>query len=452
MGDLPLAAAPFAVGEWAPEVRLPPGPRWLAPKYSSLFWHRRTQTVDQCVRRYGDVFTLTVPFYGRSVIVADPDLARQAFTASTDETGSSTPNLGRMLGPKSLFALDGAEHRERRRLLTPLFSTKSCGNFEQIFAEETLRECEKWPDDEPFPLLPSMTRISLEVILRVVFGAGGRHLDELRLLVLPFLQLASRLAVFPIPQAIGRRVRHRHTPWGRFREYRRSYDEIIGRLIETIKADPDFDTRTDILSLLLKAVYDDGSAMTQKEIADEVLTLLAAGHETTAASMAWAFERITRHHDVLDRVAAEALTEGNEYRRAVIAETLRTRTVIALIGRTVYANTFRLGPWVVPRGTTLIIALSQLHQRGEEYPDPQRFDPQRFIGKPIPAYAHLPFGAGTRRCMGAAFAGLEMDVVLRTVLRHFRVEPTTAPDERLQSRGVAVVPEGGARIVVHRNG
>ncbi|MFL0181639.1 cytochrome P450 [Mycobacterium sp. SMC-15] len=450
MSDLRYASASTREEFPATSSGLPPGPKLLAPKFRSLFWYRRTQVIDECVRRYGDMFTLTVPVYGRSVVVASPEHARQVFTAANDEMGCSAPNLGGLLGSSSVFALDGSEHRRRRRLLTPMFHGKSCANFEQIFVEETLRECEGWPTGQPFAVLPSATRISLEVMLRVVFGANGDHLNELRQLVPPLVQLGSRLAVLPVPRFIRRRVRGHRTPWGRFRERRQAYHDAIGRLVENVKADPEFDTRTDILSLLLRAVYDDGSAMTPKEIADELLTLLAAGHETTAATLAWAFERITRHRDVLDKVTAEAMTDGNEYRRAVIAETLRSRPVIALVGRKVHADSFELGDWSIPCGATVMIALSHLHNRAEDFPDPQRFDPQRFIGKPVPSHAWLPFGGGTRRCLGSVFASLEIDVILRTVLRHFSVEPATAADERVDSGGVALTPKDGAKIVVHR--
>ncbi|MGV0746547.1 cytochrome P450 [Mycolicibacter minnesotensis] len=450
MSDLRYASTVTREEVAATSSGLPPGPRLLAPKFRSLFWYRRTQVIDECVRRYGDVFTLTVPVYGRSVVVASPEHARQVFTATNDEMGCSAPNLGGLLGSSSVFALDGYEHRRRRRLLTPMFHGKSCANFEQIFVEETLRECKGWPTGKPFAVLPSTTRISLEVMLRVVFGARGDHLNELRQLVPPLVQLGSRLAVLPVPRFIRHRVRGHRTPWGRFRESRQAYHDAIGRLVENVKSDPEFDARTDILSLLLRAVYDDGSAMTLKEIADELLTLLAAGHETTAATLAWVFERITRHHDVLDQVTAEAMTDGNEYRRAVIAETLRSRPVIALVGRKVHADSFELGDWSIPCGATVMIALSHLHNRAEDFPDPQRFDPQRFIGKPVPSHAWLPFGGGTRRCLGSVFASLEMDVILRTVLRHFSVEPATAADERVDSGGVALTPKDGAKIVVHR--
>lgn len=216
---------------------------------------------------------------------------------------------------------------------------------------------------------------------------------------------------------------------GRLAEYRRQYDAVISRLIDRVENDPAFDQRDDILALLLRSTYEDGSPMSRKDIGDELLTLLAAGHETTASTLGWAFERISRHPEVLAQLVAEAATDGNEYRQATILEVQRARTVIDFAGRHVYAPSFRLGDWDIPRGYSIVVAISQIQERADEFPDPERFDPQRFIGS-RPGLGWIPFGGGTRRCVGAAFANVEMDVVLRTVLRHFVIETTSAPGRR----------------------
>jgi cytochrome P450 len=189
--------------------------------------------------------------------------------------------------------------------------------------------------------------------------------------------------------------------------------------------------------------------MSRSDVGDELLTLLAAGHETTAATLGWAFERISRHPRVLAALVDEAATDDNEYRQATILEVQRARTVIDAAGRHVYSPTFELGEWVIPRGYSIVVAISQLHHRSEDFPDPERFDPTRYIGT-RPTFAFMPFGGGTRRCVGAAFANVEMDVVLRTVLRHFEIDTTSAPDEKSHSRGVAFTPKKGGRIIVHR--
>ena len=216
-----------------------------------------------------------------------------------------------------------------------------------------------------------------------------------------------------------------------------------------MKADPHLEARDDVLALLLRSTYEDGTVMSNRDIADELLTLLAAGHETTASTLAWAFERISRHPDVLAALEAEAATDGNEYRQAVILETQRVRTVIDFAGRHVHAPRFQLGEWVIPRGYSVTVAIRRMHERTDEFGDPARFDPQRFVGH-RPGLSFMPFGGGTRRCVGAVFANVELDVVLRTVLRHLEIQPTDRPDEGTHSRGVAYTPKAGGRIVMRR--
>lgn len=429
-------------------VKLPPGPRLPMTLQGLAFIANRRWTVHQMHRRYGDVFSLHIPIFGQTVVVADPQLAKQVFTANPDDLGNVQPNLSRVLGSGSVFALDGAEHRRRRRLLTPPFHGKSIKNYEKIFEEETLRESVNWPEGQAFETLEPMMRITLNAILRAVFGADGERLDDLRRIIPPWVTLGSRVVSLPTPK----RTYGRYSPWGRLAEYRRQYDVVINRLIDEVTADPCFDDRNDVLALLLRSTYEDGSAMSRQEIGDELLTLLAAGHETTAATLAWAFERITRHPDVLARLVEEAETDDNEYRQATILEVQRNRTIIDFAGRHVYSPTFELGEWVVPRGHTVLTSILLMHERADEFPAPERFDPQRFLGNRPPTFAWIPFGGGTRRCVGAAFANVEMDVVLRTVLRHFVLETTTAPGEKWHSRGVAFTPKNGGRMIVRRRG
>jgi cytochrome P450 len=426
-------------------INLPPGPRVPMFVQGLAYAVSRTWTVERLVRRYGDVFAMTLPVFGRAVVVADPQLAKQLFTANPDDVGNIQPNLSRMLGPGSVFALDGRDHKRRRRLLTPPFHGKSIKNYERIFEEETLREAASWPEGRQFETLEPMMRITLNAILRAVFGADGEQLDELRRIIPPWVTLGSRLAVLPSPS----RTYGRFSPWGRLARYRRDYDAVVDRLIDAVKADPNFEQRDDVLALLLRSTYEDGTAMSRRDIADELLTLLAAGHETTGSTLAWAFERSTRHPEVLAKLEAEAATDGNEYRQAAILEVQRVRTVIDFAGRHVYAPTFELGEWVIPKGYSITVAINKMHGRTDEFPDPDRFDPLRFIGY-RPSASFIPFGGGTRRCVGAVFANVEMDVVLRTVLRHFVVEPTDAPDEKIHSRGVAYTPKAGGRVVMRR--
>lgn len=436
------AGAPAEQSAAGQPGHLPPGPRIARPLQGFAFALFRRQMTDHLVRRYGPAVTVDLPVYGPTVIIADPQLAKQLFAANTDDVGNIQPNLSRVLGPGSVFALDRADHRRRRKLLTPPFHGKSIKNYERIFEEETLREAANWPVGQEFPTLEPMMRITLNAILRAVFGADGAHLDDLRRIIPPWVTLGSRVATLPAP----RRNFGRWTPWGRLAEYRRQYDTVVGRLIDDVRADPGLAERDDVLALLLRTSYEDGTAMSRQDIADELLTLLAAGHETTASTLAWVFERVSRHPQVLARLVEETESgTDNEYRQAVILETQRVRTVIDFAGRHVYAPTFQLGEWVVPHGHSIMVSLAQLHKR--EFADADRFDPERFVGT-RPPLAWVPYGGGTRRCVGAVFANVEMDVVLRTILRHFTIATTTAPGEAVHSRGVAYTPKRGGLVTL----
>jgi len=437
-----LVTAPAA----SSAVRLPPTARVPKLVCGLFFAISRRGMIKRLARRYGNVFVINFPIFGRVVVVGEPELAKQIFTTSPEELGNIQPNLSRMFGSGSVFALDRDDHRRRRRLLAPPFHGKSMKNYESIIEEETLRETAGWPEGRPVATLPSMMHITLNAILRAVFGADGAELDELRRLIPPWVTLGSRLAALPKPA----RTYGRFSPWGRLAEWRRQYDVVINKLIAAERADPNFEDRTDVLALMLRSTYDDGSTMSRKDIGDELLALLAAGHETTAATLGWAFERIIRHPDLLAALVDEADNGGNELRQATILEVQRVRTVIDFAGRRVYPPVFQLGEWTIPRGYSMIVSIAQIHDDPNVFPDPKRFDPQRYIGTKPSSFAWIPFGGGTRRCVGAAFANMEMDVVLRTVLHHFTIETTSAPGERSHCRGVAYTPKDGGRIVVRR--
>ena len=415
----------------------------------------RRRMLSFLAARYGDAFAIRVPVFGRMVVVCDPALAKQVFTAGTDDLGNIQPNLSRIFGPGSVFALEDGEHRRRRKLLTPPFHGKAMKKYEAIVEQETMRETASWPEGREFATLEPMMRITLNVILRAIFGADGAESETLRRIIPPWVRLGSRLVVLPTPT----RDFGRWSPWARLADYRRRYDATIETLIDQARADPRLDERTDVLSLLVQATYEDGSPMSHSEIGDELLTLLAAGHETTASTLAWAFERITRHPAVLAELVAEVddgggeyreYPEPREYRQATILEVQRNRTVIDFAGRHVRAPSFQLGKWTVPQGYSMTVAIGNVHGDARGFPDPERFDPTRFVGERPNVFAWIPFGGGTRRCVGAAFANMEVDVVLRTVLRQFTIETTTKPGEKWHSRGVAFTPKNGGRITAHR--
>ena len=435
-----------AVSTPAGPARVPPGPRLPRRLQGLAFLVSRRAAMRAMHRRYGPVFSIDVPLFGQAVVVSDPALVRQVFLAGPEVVGNAERNLGRVLGPGSLFSLDGDAHHRQRKLLVPSFHGKRMQSYEAIIEEETLRETASWPEGVPFETLPSMMRITLNAILRAVFGAEGAEFEALRTLMPPFVTLGSRLAVLPLPTAgLGR-----WSPWHRFNAYRREFDAIIGRLIAKALAGPGLTERNDVLSIMLQARYDDGERMSDSEIADQLGTLLAAGHETTATTLAWAIERLRRHPGVLSRLVAEGDAGGDELRRATILEVQRVRPVIDVTARQVKAGSLRLGDWELRRGQTILIGIGLVHADDAVFPDATVFDPGRFVGAKPDRYAWVPFGGGFRRCLGAAFADMEMNVVLRTLLREFELTTTDEPDERWHSRGVAYAPARGGRAVVYR--
>ncbi|HEU4362552.1 MAG TPA: cytochrome P450 [Mycobacterium sp.] len=427
-------------------IRMPPGPSTPKAWQSIEFLTHRREFFDRLTRRYGPAFTIHAAVFGPTVIVTDPELARQVCLADPEELGRLQPNHSRMLGSGSVFALGGAEHRRRRNLLSPPLHGARVRAYEPIFVEETLAEIAGWPEREPFATLDPMLRIAVNSIMRAVFGVGGAELDELRGLLLAGMALGSRLARLPMPS----RSYGRFSPWGRLAAWRARYETIVDELIGRARSDPGFQQRTDLLAVMLRETYDDGTAMTRKEIGDELLTLLVAGHENVAVTLAWVFERISRHPALLTGLTAEADADAGMLRRATIAEVQRVRTVIDFMGRRVYAPSVTLGQWVIPRGCSVMVAIGQIHRSAEVFPDPERFDPQRYLDGNPSTFEWLPYGGGTRRCPGSAFANLEMDTVLRTVLQHFVVEPSTDAGEQRHSRGVAYAPKLGGRITVRR--
>ncbi|WP_280301365.1 cytochrome P450 [Nocardia abscessus] len=428
-----------------PAVRLPDGPSTPPIVQNLQILTGRTRTWRRMHDRYGSAFTIQMPRFGRSVVLADPAEIKALFTAGTDVVDNIDVNLGEFLGPGSLFALTGAEHRKQRKLLTPPFHGRRLTVYESLVEEETVREMATWPSGQEFATMDSMMRITLNVILRAVFGAEGTEFEQLRELLPKLVLIGSALAAIPVPKrALGR-----FGPWARFAAYRRRYDDIVGRLIDRA-ADDRIDEREDVLAMLLQARYDDGSAMSRGEIADELLTLLTAGHETTATTLSWTIERLRRHPEVLRRLVAEADAGGSQLREATLLEVQRVRPVIDATARQVRAESLRLGRWTLPKGQKIVVSIRLMHDNEDLFPNARVFDPDRFVGVRPGTFSWIPFGGGSRRCIGAAFATMEMNVVLRTLLRDFTLEPTAARDERAHFRGVALVPAKKGRAVVRR--
>jgi cytochrome P450 family 138 len=419
-----------------------PGLRLPGPVQMGAMLVDRRGALAALHRRYGDTFRTVLPLLGPVVVANDPADVRTLFRAGPDVVDVVDQNLGRMIGPGSLFGQRGEVHRTRRRLMVPSFHGRRLKAYERIVEAETEAELARLPKGEEFPIHPSTIRITMNAILRAVFGAEGDELDELRALLPRMVDLGSLLAVLPIPEwDLGG-----HSPWGRFRRYRRASDEIVDRLIA--RARPDLDSRDDVLSMLLQSRFEDGSPMDRSEIGDQLLSLLSAGHETTATVLAWAFERIRRHPELLERLVAETDSDGEELIDATMVEVQRVRPALDLIGRKVIAETLELQACTLSRGQTVVSSVEAVHNNPALFDSPERFDPDRFVGvRPDPA-EWIAFGGGTRRCIGAAFAQMELRVVLKTLLRDHELVPTAAPDEKWRFKGVASAPGDGGMVLL----
>ena len=396
-------------------------------------------------RRYGPVFTLPFPAYGRLVYVADPALIKEVFTGdpATFHAGAANARaLEPILGRHSLLTLDGEEHMRQRKLLLPPFHGEAVRRYRELIADIAAREVQRWPLEEPFALHPRMQAVTLEVILRAVFGVR----EEERLArfrdVLPRLGDSTGVTMW-LP--FLRRNLGPWSPWARFVRLRAEVDALVYDEIRRRRSDPEAGERDDVLSLLLGARHEDGSPMTDVELRDELITLLTAGHETSATALAWAFERLLRTPDALRALTAEVDAGGDEYADAVVKETLRVRPVITDVAR-VLADDIELGRWRIPAGTVVVPAIALVQLMPETYADPHEFRPERFLdGQPAP-YTWIPFGGGVRRCLGAAFAQLEIRTVLQTVIARASLEAPDPAAEGVRLRHVTLVPAQGTRV------
>jgi cytochrome P450 len=428
-------------------VRLPPALRVPKIVQGVIFLTALQYRVAPALsRRYGGPFTINLPVFGKTVVVSDAVLGKDVYSSSFDLIERPTKILGQAFGPGSTFSLVGKEHLERRKLVLPKFHGKRVKNYERIVEEEVLRETANWPEGREFATLPTMTHLTLNAIMRATFGDWADALDELRVVIPPLITLGSLLQRMP---PLVRREYGRWSPGSRLASYRSRFDAVIESLMADARADPALAERSDVLAQLLQARYENGEPISDGHIADELLTLVAAGHETTASQLAWAVERLRRHPALLSRLADEVDAGGSELRQATIYEVQRTRSTIAASLRTTKQR-IRLGEWVIPAETNVMVDFQLAHESEDNYPDAHSFNPDRFVGNNPPAFRWIPYGGGVNRCVGAAFAHMEMDVTLRTLLREFRFAPTDAPAEGRNFRGVAIAPARGARAVVFR--
>jgi cytochrome P450 len=432
------------------EATLPPGPKLpkIVQTLGFLFAGRRF--LDACQRRYGDVVTMSTAFDARFVMVFEPDLVKKVMQAPPDHlrAGEANALLGQILGERSLLVLDGAEHLRQRKLMLPPFHGKRLKAYEDTMLAAADRAIDSWPLGEPFTMMPAMQQVTLDVIMHAVWGVEeGPRAEELKRRVRAVIEPLSRRFGVVVLALSGGRFGDRQAVQ-RFEQRRRDLDEMIYEEIALRRAATDLEERDDVFSMLLGARDENGEPMTDQELRDELVTLLVAGHETTATGLAWAFDLLLRTPRVKQKLE-ETLADGDEtYLEAVVKEALRLRPVIPGIGRVVRGEPFELGGYTVPPGTEINPSIGVIHRRGDRYPQPREFRPERFLeDDPPDTYTWVPFGGGTRRCIGASFALLEMKVVIKRVLERTELRPVGRKPEKVERRGITLVPADGVRVV-----
>lgn len=431
-----------------PGVRdLPPGPS-APPAVQTMRWLvRPTAFLEESRRRYGDAFSVRfVGFTEPMVVLSDPEALRALYTSR--EHGlppGRTFVLRPLLGDRSILLLEGREHLDRRRLMLPAFHGERMRAYESVVREETERAMARWPVDRPFAIHPAMQAITLEVILRAVFGVSdAARRDRLRTLLRDLLDGTARPGV-QVAALLARRT-GRPGPMARIAAMRAAVDGVLDEEIAQRRADPLVGERDDVLSQLVAARFEDGSGMDDVELRDQLVTLLVAGHETTATSLAWTFDLLLHHPAALARLR-DGLARGQDaYLRAVVTEALRLRPVVPLAGRRLGAE-LPVGDRVLPAGTDVTPAIWLTNTRADVYPEPYAFRPERFLEQAPATYAWIPFGGGARRCLGATFAEFEMRVVLSTVLAGRTLAAADERPEHAVRRNVTLAPRHGTRVL-----
>jgi cytochrome P450 len=427
--------------------QLPPGPRYPTPLQAMAFWTRPLAFLERCRARYGARFTLRLLAAPPFVILSDPDEIKQVFTAPADvlHPGKGARVLAPVVGQNSVILLDEDAHIEQRKLMLPAFHGQRVARLNELVAAVAEREVARWPDDTATPLHPLLQRLTLEVVLRAVFGLDpGPRLDALRSRLAAMLAFGERFISLIPPPPGGRveRVLERVGPFAHFARLQREADELLFELIDERRAvTPE---RDDVLAMLLDARHSDSSPMSDQELRDELMTLLVAGHETTASALAWAFERLSRHPAALSRLAAEVQGDDESYLTATIYETLRRRPVLPNVAPRLAMRPIEIGGWIYPAGVGLVPNAYLVHHDPGIYPEPYAFKPERFLDQSPGTYTWIPFGGGRRRCLGASFAMLEMKLVLRTVLRARKLRVASEPFEPTRRRNITITPGRGS--------
>ena len=402
-----------------------------------------------CQDRYGDMFTIRIAYEGTWVMLADPEAIKQVFTGDPRifHAGEGNEILAPLLGRNSLLVLDEKRHMSQRRLLLPPFHGERMQGYAQIMGEIAEREIGSWPTGTPYKLRPRMQALTLEIILRTVFGVDGAEagkLADLRESLRDFLDMTTNPRFLAPLLIVGPKRVRGVSP---FRRRIDRVDELIYREIAERRQAEDLEERDDVLSMMIGATHEDGSPMSDVEIRDELLTLLVAGHETTATSLAWAVERLVRSPDKLERLRAEVGEGRDEYLTATIQETLRLRPVISIVLRKL-TEAVEIGGYELPAGVSVAPSVYLVHRNPEIYPEPDRFLPERFLDNPPGTYTWIPFGGGVRRCLGASFAQFEMAVVLKELVKRHQIRPANPKPERVFRRAITETPRHDAEVVL----
>jgi cytochrome P450 family 135 len=431
-----------------PPPQLPPGPERPSLINAIRFARNPLGYIRSFYSRYGPIAKSRFPGLGLMVYVADPELVKEVFTGDSSVFHAGEANatvLEPAVGVSSLLTLDDAPHLRHRKLLLPPFHGDNVKRWGDTIRAITEREMETWPVGTRFSLRSHTQRITLDVILRAVFGVrDDERFKRAQALVDRFARRAHPIVLY-------RFARHDlgpWSPWARFKHARAALDEFLYEEIALRRTEADVAERDDVLSLLLQGTDEDGRPLTDRELRDELVTVIGAGHETTATALAWAFERLLRNREVLDRLV-DSLPEGDDYLEATIKETLRIRPVITDAARRLTRDV-EIGGYRVPAGAILMPAIAAIHFRDDIYPEPEEFRPERFLEGAPESYAWIPFGGGVRRCIGASFAQFEMRVVIRAILERAELRAPSAAPESPRVRNITSAPAHGCRVVLAR--
>ena len=442
-----VARTRLSPGPCLPSARLPPGPRLPSTLQAVAWTWRSLPFMERCRERYGDIFTLRVRHGGTWVLVSDPEDIKRVFTADPSRLGVGEANtlLGPVLGRRSVMLLEEPQHMTRRRLmLSPFHGRLAMEGYGEMISAVTREAVAMWPRGRPFELWPRMQEITLEAIMRVVFGPlRSGSLLSLRGLMRELterMNMPRRLALLAVlgPRSMVGDPR-----------FRRTLQRVEAAVLEEIRkrrAQAASGAGSDIASLLAGARYEDGAPMTARDLRDELVTLLLDG--PTSTSLAWVFERLLRHPDKLARLREEVERgKTDAYLDAVVRETLRLCPPVPIVVRKLLAPV-QLGGYTVPAGTMVAPCIHLVHRREDVYPRPRSFMPERFLQRPAGTYTWIPFGGGARRCLAASFALLEMKRVTTAVLEEVQLRAAQSPSEQVKKSAISYSPGHRGLVIV----